>query len=113
LLQLRAKESSLLLLPAQTWSLDLISLEAISTGTPLLVNGKSAYAELIKKFLPGGPQDLLLPDPHEEPVTWRSGIQTILHDRGTACIRARALYEKLQSHLSWEGSVTRLLMHLS
>lgn len=110
------KEASLVMLPSRTEGFGFSGLEAIITGTPLLVSGESGLGMLLNEVLPPEQaQRSVVRVSHDEETdidNWDRAIWATLRDRDASFARAAELHRTMAVERTWHDAVTSLLQHV-
>jgi glycosyltransferase involved in cell wall biosynthesis len=113
------QSSSLVLMPSRREGFGLVGLEAIVSGTPVLLSNQSGLAELLTEQLEpelaarvvvGTTGDEANPGPDID--QWANAIEATLRNRGASFRDASGLLAALGHRLTWKSSVQSLLSAL-
>lgn len=101
--------ASLVLMPSRSEGFGLVALEAIGSGTPVLISDKSGLATLLRRELgdaAAAPYIVATNDSLDlSAPPWSTKIYAVLFHRTAAFARARELRDALAPRLTWPAAV--------
>jgi glycosyltransferase involved in cell wall biosynthesis len=106
------QSASVLLMPSRSEGYGLVASEAIASGRPVLVSNNSGFGELLQEFCPTDSQYMVVNTTGElnvDAIEWSQKLESVLRDRESAFSRSRKVRDQLNSLVTWETSVSRLL----
>jgi internalin A len=112
-------EASLVLMPSRSEGFGLVAVEAVSSGTPVLVSKNSGFAEWIETWrtreMPGLQSIVIETDDDFEAsvARWAHEIVFVLRDIPTSFSSASELGTRLARDFTWENAAKLLLEELS
>ncbi|MEU1850551.1 caspase family protein [Streptomyces sp. NPDC019990] len=104
--------ASLVIMPSRREGFGLVGLEAIIRGVPLLVSGNSGLALLLREFLGGEADALIVPVTRDDELdadTWAMRIEQCLAHRDAAFARMAAVRSSLAARVTWAAAADRVL----
>ncbi|MDX3374674.1 caspase family protein [Streptomyces sp. ME02-6991-2A] len=104
--------ASLVIMPSRREGFGLAGLEAIIRGVPLLVSANSGLALLLREFLGGDADPLIVPVIRDDPLdadTWAMRIEGCLSDREAAFGRMAVVRDALAARVTWAEAASRVL----
>ncbi|MFI0485218.1 glycosyltransferase [Actinomadura sp. 9N215] len=106
-------QASLALLPSRTEGFGMAGLEAICSGTPLLVSGESGLGLLLDEVLPAErAQRSVVAISHDDETdadVWGRAVWAMLRDRDASFARAAELHRTLAGERTWRDAAVTLL----
>ncbi|MFG1805337.1 caspase family protein [Streptomyces sp. NPDC049040] len=104
--------ASLVIMPSRREGFGLVGLEAIIRGVPLLASGNSGLALLLREFLRGDADPLIVPVTRDDELdadTWAARIERCLSDREAAFDRMTAVRSALAARVTWAAAAALVL----
>ncbi|MGW7130094.1 caspase family protein [Streptomyces bobili] len=104
--------ASLVIMPSRREGFGLVGLEAIIRGVPLLVSDKSGLALLLREFLNGDADPLIVPVTRDDELdanTWAMRIEQCLAGRDSAFARMAVVRSSLAARVTWAEAADRVL----
>ncbi|MFF4086915.1 caspase family protein [Streptomyces nigra] len=104
--------ASLLIMPSRREGFGLVGLEAIIRGVPLLVSGNSGLALLLREFLGGDADPLIVPVTRDDELdadTWAMRIEQCLVGRDAAFARIAVVRSALAARVTWAAAAGLVL----
>jgi glycosyltransferase involved in cell wall biosynthesis len=110
------RRASLLLMPSRSEGFGLVGLEAIVTGTPVLVSSESGLGELLCETLEYEQAKRIVVrmtgEDENDGEQWGRAVEGMLRDRDADFRRAKEVCDLLARRKTWAGATTSLLSEL-
>ena len=111
------KRASVVLMPSRAEGFGLVGLEALATGTPILVSSRSGFGELLEERLGSSMAVQYVVqttgDVNTDATEWARALEGLLRDRTAAFRRTRELHKMLSETLTWDAAVNALFEALN